>query len=125
MPSRNGLASLPCVWLYETTQQLNLDHVSASTCILLLFYVLWSIWKSKNEAIFIGRCPNPIASLIISKTQCYEIINPTNSPLQKVLKRPSEAIIKRWRPSRAPFVNVNFDASFEQTLGKRFCGCCV
>lgn len=108
----NWLYAMLCSWKTNGTEE-NMTMFS---------YLLWLIWKARNDWVFSNVQPNPMAVLILAKAQCLEFLQlELNSGPKEHIGALKDSFTK-WRPPRPSTVKVNTDAALNKDTGKGFAG---
>lgn len=71
LPTGYNISSFP-IWLFTISEQWKASSMDVDFLTAQFFYYIWFIWKARNEYVFKNQNPNPMATLIMAKAQCWE-----------------------------------------------------
>ncbi|XP_020881874.1 uncharacterized protein LOC110228545 [Arabidopsis lyrata subsp. lyrata] len=78
------------------------------------FWILWRIWKARNNFVFNQYRESPSKVVLKAKAETNEWITNTAPRLNSSISQSSNSEQPKWYTPEQPFVKCNFDASYSQ-----------
>lgn len=121
VPNEFNISSLPN-WMNDAINHWKANNICDDLRTGQLFYLIWHIWKARNEFVFNTKSPNPMSVLILAKSQALEFLQARTDNRSSNSIATSNWGSTRWRPPRSDTTKVNIDAAYDAITGRGCAG---
>lgn len=83
----------------------------------LILWLLWRIWKNRNEFVFQGKDYNALATIVKAREDGKEWKSRDEVKMKEVKKPATEEPQQRWKPPPPERLKCNTDGTWKQETG--------